>query len=271
MKLTILGAHTISNVSRTLAVNVNLLISLLNKNYTSEILTVDGNPKPGLREDPNGNIFLKYRFKELKPGEEIETIYTAKIKTKIIDRQEKLFLEIGKIKSRIRPLLVYPEGLRRIRKISERLLYKSRLLIDFERNIIEFLEKNFKVNPERGFTDLDKILNTSEATVEGIINFVIALHKNAGITARKVQGFLINNSNLKEHFWFEVKIGKNWVPIDPINNLLGVTTDAYLAKKVDYTEKRVNDVNITYKTSKNWMKKVINVVEEFKKIEVEKV
>ncbi|MGQ4892286.1 MAG: transglutaminase-like domain-containing protein [Candidatus Njordarchaeia archaeon] len=265
--------YEIQNTSKTLAVNINILISFVNKRYLSKILGIDGDPKPGSREDNDGNIFIKYRFKELIPGEKITASMHSSVITEKINLMDKLFIDVRRAKVKKNLFLVYPEGLRRIRKISDRLTRKSRLLIDFEEEISNFIERNFSISNEIQNHDLLEVLKTNVSTPEGIIDFVIALHKNQRIPARKVHGFILypNEANRFEPFyWLEIKVQDTWIPIDPINRYYGSVPDNYLARKIDYTEKTLSDISAEYKTAKKWYKSVIYVDEILNNIRVEK-
>jgi len=248
-KYNIFQEYLAQNVSKSLLVNVNISIIMVNKNYIKEI-HIQGDPLPSLREEENNNIFLKFKFKEIKPREEKVFSVLAAIETKEISKEELLYTDIRKAVTRQRIMLIYPEGLRRIRKISERLFRKSKLLIDFEEEIINFIERNFSAKDYEEKMGLEHLLSINEGNKEDIIDFIIALHKNAKIPARKVHGFIEKDSELIPHVWFETRINKIWVPIDPFNKNFGKIKENYIAKKVEYTEKMVSDYLTEFKSSK---------------------
>ena len=253
------------NVSKSLAVDVNILISLINKRYAEKI-DVDGDPKPGLKKDSLENIFVRYRFKEIKPKESFPMIMSAEVVTKKIDYSDLLFQDKRYAQSKKKQMLVYPEGLRRIRKIAERLFNKSKLIIDFEKEITGFIKRNFKIMNESDLgnenqSDLEKLIHTNMGTVRDIISFAIALHKHNKIHVRRVMGLKIN-STAEKHYWIEIKVGKNWVPVDVINGYYGYVPDDFLALKIDYSEKIIQDYQTVYKLNKHWMGSAIVVLED---------
>ncbi len=264
MKFNITQFFFIWNVSKALAAEVNVLISVINKRYVTEII-VDGEPKPGLKKDAFDNVFLRYRFKEIKPREELPAFSSAILNTKSIDESDWFFNDKRIAVVRKRLMLVYPEGLRRIRKISERLFRKSQLLIDFEKEIIEFIERNFEViksNSDEQETvneNIEDLLKNNVGTVDQITDFAIALHKNNNIRTRKVHGYIYEKGEISPHSWLEVNIKGHWAPVDPARNQIGRIPENYIARKIDFTERNIQDIQVKYKLSKNWYKQAIIV------------
>ncbi len=267
MKFNITQLFAIGNISKALAAEVNVLISIINRRYIKEVI-VDGDPKPGLKKDAFNNVFLRYRFKEIKPREEFPAYSYSIIDTQGIDESDWFFSDKRIAVTRKRIMLVYPEGLRRIRKISERLFHKSKLLIDFEKEIFEFIERNFEViknnlnEHETNNETLEDLLKNNVGTIDQITDFVIALHKNNNIKARKVHGYIYEKGAITPHSWLEVNIKGKWAPVDPVRKQIGKISENYIAKKIDFTERNIQDIQVKYKLSKNWYKQAIIVQRE---------
>jgi len=248
----------VKNSSKALAKNINLYFPITNRAYLAFEPIVDGKPKPGLKKDKLDNLYLRFKIKELRYGEEATLVSFFNLETKKLNKEDLLYESLRKARKK-KITLIYPEGLRRIKKIAERLYRKSKLLLDFEEEIAGFIERNFHVSKGVHESDLETLIRDNIGNIETIVDFVIALHKNVLILARKVKGifFFDDSDEPVEHFWIEVKISGEWVPIDVINRNFGRLEDKYLAIKVIERFQEGAEVKATYNLSKKYIRKAL--------------
>ena len=248
----------VKNSSKALAKNINIYFPIANRAYLDVEPVVDGKPKPGLKKDKFDNVYLRFRIKELRHGEQVTLTSFFQLETKKLDKENLLFESLWKARKK-RVTLIYPEGLRRIKKIAERLYRKSKLLMDFEEEIAGFIERNFRVSKGEDEENLETLLRNNRGNIETIVDFIIALHKNVSIPARKVKGVLFLNEKNEpiEHYWIEVRILGEWVPIDAIYYNFGKFEDKYLAIRVIEELQEGPEVKSIYTLSKKYIKRAL--------------
>ncbi len=81
-----------------------------------------------------------------------------------------------------------------------------------------------------GKTDAVTALRLGESSCGGKSRLMVALCRTLGIPARLVGGVIMNQGVRKRahHIWVETRLGKTWVPFDPLNDYFGMKPAHFL-------------------------------------------
>jgi hypothetical protein len=71
------------------------------------------------------------------------------------------------------------------------------------------------LRPAANESDAEEIYTSRRASCRGHVSLFLDLARLAGIEAREVVGLVFSGGDLYPHRWAEVRVGKDWFPVDP--------------------------------------------------------
>lgn len=252
--------YLVFNTSTVKAVNVLIkLIAFSSDHY--DFIDYKGNPLGRLRFSGE-NAFILYSFKSMLPRERKEIVSQIYLKRKMrADIIDAFDMDISDIPYKMRKKALntaYIYASRRVKKVVDRILRKTRNLREIEWEIINFLQRNIKCSRDLD-SDPETIFYRNYGGVRDIVFAFNTINMLMGIPARTISGLVIDNNVLKRYFWSEVFTRKGWIPIDPCKGVFLDPNDlSWIPIKVEL-HRSVKDIETRYKLVKRMIKKAIDV------------
>ncbi len=129
----------------------------------------------------------------------------------------------------------YIEPTETIQSSAAEIIALSSSLVPEDGSLLEYIRASFDYTqslgfkPFKGTTDALTALRLGEASCNGRGRLLVALMRAQGIPARLVGGIVLESGEKKtSHQWVEVRVGGNWVPMDPTNHHFAMIPQNYL-------------------------------------------
>ncbi len=133
--------------------------------------------------------------------------------------------------------------------------------------------KSFVKDSKNINNDIEISLRTNKATALGRSRIMVALCRAAGIPARVITGFILEESvGATPHNWLEIYNHDKWIPYDPEKGYAEKIPSNYLAFNRDsnyiVTYQNISDVKVTYNIHKNYDLTGLNIFPERRAIDI---
>jgi len=144
---------------------------------------------------------------------------------------------------------------------------------DLLEKIFLYTNKSFMKDSKHINNDIEISLHTNKATALGRSRIMVALCRAAGIPARVITGFILEESLVAmPHHWLEVYSEDKWIPYDPENGYAEKIPGSYLAFNRDSTDiityQNIADMKVTYNIQKNYDLTGLNIFPERRVIDI---
>ncbi len=248
---------SLQNILPSKIVSVKLKVAGFST-YHFNLKEIHGKPMPSIEnQQQNDTAYLVFRFKEMKPKEEKNITWCLSLKTKDIELKNISLDEIPSKESMKIRKMFYMWFSKRLNNAALRLLKKSRDLINFEIEVMEFLARNFRKIERLS----ESPINFFETKYGGIEDFAFGfrvLNAIVGIPTRGVYGFKKIDSTYVEWIWVQAGYGDKWIDFDPFSGELIKRLDNYVPIMIFRRVQRPPIYTVDYKIVRRILKRGLN-------------
>lgn len=134
--------------------------------------------------------------------------------------------------------------------------------------IFDYAKNNIvKVDSSENYNDAEIVLKTNKASALGRARAMVGLCRVAGIPARIVSGFILEESyEATPHYWLEVYKDTGWLPYDPEKGYTGIVPGNFIAfnrgDSLIVTPHNIDKYYVTYAIEQNYDLAGLNISTE---------